>query len=153
MFRILLVDDSADDVSLLTGLMKENITRPYQVYVATGGWDALDFLHCHGPDRDAPRPNLILLDINMPVMNGLELLSRIKSDPELALIPVIMLSSSNSPAEIRRAYATHGNCYVQKPTSLDNSQRLIQAMQAFWMEMVVLPPYEDETAAVVTPDR
>src|SRR5690242_1890317 len=127
MFRLLIVDDSSESVALLRAVMRENIKRPHEVYVADNGAEALDFLYCRGPYVDAPRPNLILLDLYMPRMSGLEVLSQIKADPELGVIPVIMLSTSDAPREIRRAYQAHANCYVQKPTDLERSNRFVMA--------------------------
>ena len=142
MFRLLIVDDNPSDVEVLTQLT-QTLQRPHEVYVAVDGEDALDFLLCRGAYVDAPRPNLILLDVNMPRMNGLELLSHIKADSELCVIPVIMLSTSDSPAEIRKAYQAHANCYVQKPTSSERANRLIQAIESFWMDVAVLPPCDE----------
>jgi CheY-like chemotaxis protein len=84
-------------------------------------------------------PDLILLDMNMPRMNGLQALRSIKTDPQLSVIPVIMLSTSNSPAEVRQAYEAHVNCFVQKPTNLERSERLVRAIELFWMDFAVLP--------------
>ena len=142
MFRLLIVDDNPGDAELLWQLLR-TLNGPHEAYFAIDGVDALDFLYCRGPYADAPLPNLILLDINMPRMNGHELLARLKSDAELSIIPVIMLSTSSSPNDIRRAYQLHVNCYVLKPTTLDRAQKLVQAVEAFWMDVAVLPPRED----------
>jgi two-component system, chemotaxis family, response regulator Rcp1 len=144
MFHLLVVDDSPADAALLRRLLNV-IDRPHEVYFASDGVDALDFLCCRGPYVDAPRPNLILLDVYMPRMNGHEVLAQIKSDPELSMIPVIMLSTSVAPDDIRKAYQAHANCYVQKPGSLASAEKLIQAIEAFWMDVVVLPPCEEQT--------
>ncbi len=142
MFRLLVVDDNHADRELLKILLKR-VDRPHEVYFATDGMDALDFLHCRGPYFDAPRPNLLLLDLNMPRMNGLDLLKRLKADPEFRVIPVVMFSSSASAGDIRKAYEAHANCYVQKPANLDRAHQLIQALEAFWMDVAILPPCEE----------
>jgi len=137
-FRILIVDDNPADANLLTELMK-NLQRAHEEYTVSDGLEALDFLHCRGVYQNAPRPNLILLDVNMPRLTGVETLSAIKGDPELSVIPVIMLSTSNSPDEVRRCYQAHANVYVQKPTELERSDQLIRAIEAFWMDFAILP--------------
>lgn len=137
-FRILIVDDNEADAKLITELMK-NLQRPHAEYIVNDGLEALDFLHCRGRYHSMPRPNLVLLDVNMPGLTGIETLSAIKGDPELSVIPVIMLSTSDSPDEVRRCYQAHANVYVQKPTDLDRSDRLIRAIEAFWMDFAILP--------------
>src|SRR5690348_15478927 len=102
MFRLLIVDDNPLDQALLRDLLRA-LGRPHEVYFASDGTDALDFLYCRGPYVDAPRPNLVLLDVNMPRMNGHEVLAQIKNDPELSVIPVIMLSTSTLREDIKRA--------------------------------------------------
>lgn len=141
-FRILIVDDNPADAHLLTELMK-NLQRAHEEYTVTDGLEALDFLHCRGVYQNAPRPNLILLDVNMPRLTGVETLSAIKGDSELSVIPVIMLSTSNSPDEVRRCYQAHANVYVQKPTELERSDQLIRAIEAFWMDFAILPSSEE----------
>ena len=143
MFRLLIVDDSEAYRQFLKDLSK-NFRSPHETYFANDGLDALDFLHCRGPYLDAPRPNLILLDVNMPRMGGLEFVALIKADPELGVIPVIMLSSSDSPSDIREAYLAHANCYVLKPNSLEGADKLIQAIEAFWMDVVILSSCDEE---------
>jgi len=130
------------ETALLRNLL-QTLDRPHEAYFATDGLDALDFLHCRKPYDDAPRPNLILLDVNMPRMNGHEFLGRIKNDPEFSVIPVIMLSSSTRPEDISRAYQAHANCYVLKPNSLENAEKLIRAIEAFWIDIVILPPCDE----------
>ena len=92
-----------------------------------------------GAYANARCPHLILSDMHMPFSNGLELLSAIKSDPELSIIPVIMLSSSISPTEVRLSYQAHANGYLQKPTTLENLTRLVRAIEAFWINLAILP--------------
>jgi CheY-like chemotaxis protein len=137
-FRILVVDDSPVDVFLLREALKAFV-RPCQIDWVRDGPSALDFLGRSGVHVDAQRPHLILLDMNMPGMSGLETLRAIKSDPELSIIPAIMLSSSTSPSDVRLSYQSNANAYLQKPTSLENSARLLHAIEAFWMDLAVLP--------------
>jgi chemotaxis family two-component system response regulator Rcp1 len=137
-FRILIVDDDKAAGRLFQEMMK-GLDRACELYFVGDGVEALHFLRRRGEYADAPSPNLILLDLNMPRLGGLETLSAIKNDPELAVIPVIILSSSSAPDDIRRSYLLHANCYVQKPSSLDRSEKLAQAVQAFWIDFALLP--------------
>jgi two-component system, chemotaxis family, response regulator Rcp1 len=146
-FRILVVDDDPAGVRVLQEVMK-NLQRRHELHVVWDGTEALDFLHCRAPYLDAPRPNLVLLDLNMPRLGGLETLSAIKTDPDLRAIPVIMLSTSNSPQDVRRSYQAHANCYVQKPANLEGSVKLIQAVESFWMEFVLLPTPDERKPPV-----
>jgi chemotaxis family two-component system response regulator Rcp1 len=139
MFRILVVDDDPASGYLLQNLMK-NMQRPHELHVVKDGLDALDFLHHRGSYRDIPLPNLILLDFHMPRLSGPETLAAIRSHPELRFIPVIMLSTSDRPEDVRRSYEAQANCYVQKPTDLDRSVKLVNAVEAFWIEFALPPP-------------
>jgi|HubBroStandDraft_1064217.scaffolds.fasta_scaffold04976_6 chemotaxis family two-component system response regulator Rcp1 len=143
-FRILVVDDDPAGARVLQEVMK-NLQRPYELHYVSDGGEALDFLHRRRAYLDAPRPDLVLLDVNMPRLSGLETLSAIKSDPELCVIPIIMLSTSNSPKDVRNSYQAHANGYVQKPTSLESTMKLVQALESFWMDFVLLPALEDRT--------
>ena len=143
-FRILVIDDDPAGTRLLQEVMK-NLQRRHELHFVWDGVEALDFLHCRGAYPDAPRPNLILLDVNMPRLGGLETLSAIKSDPELCAIPVIMLSTSSSASDVRKSYQAHANCYVQKPPNLARFVKLVQAVEAFWMDFVLLPACDDRT--------
>jgi two-component system, chemotaxis family, response regulator Rcp1 len=141
-FHILVVDDDRAGAELLRTMMK-SLRGRYEVYFVWDGVEALDFLHRRGAYRDAPRPNLILLDINMPRLGGLETLSEIKSDPALYVIPVIMTSSSSSLDDVRRSYRASANCYVQKPTNLKGSVKLLHAVESFWMDFALLPASDE----------
>jgi CheY-like chemotaxis protein len=142
-FRILLVDDDPAGAHLFRELMK-NLQRRHELHFARDGVDALEFLHRKGPHAGAPRPHLILLDINMPRLGGHETLSAIKGDPALSAIPVIMLSTSGAREDIRRSYQARANCYVRKPTTLEGNLKLMQALETFWMEFVLLAEHEEE---------
>ncbi len=139
LFRILVVDDNPADVYLLQQEALSTISRPHRLDWVKDGSEALDFLHRRGSHANALRPDLVLLDINMPLVNGLEALREIKSDPELSIIPVIMLSTSAVPDEVRESYQAHANCYVQKPTTLEQLVRLIGVIESFWMDLAILP--------------
>lgn len=139
MFYILAVDDDPTIGFLLKKLMKDD-ARPHELYVVQDGLQALDFLHRRGAYKDFPRPNLILLDVEMPRLNGLETLVVVKNDPEFRSIPVIMLSTSDRPDYVRRSYEAHANCYVLKPTSLERSAKLIEAVGAFWIDFALESP-------------
>ncbi|MGD1093219.1 MAG: response regulator [Bryobacteraceae bacterium] len=142
MFRILVVDDDPVSANLLQEVMK-NLHPRNELHFVWDGAEALDFLHGRGAHSGAARPNLILLDMNMPRLSGLEALSAIKNDPELCVIPVIMLSASNSPQDVRRSYQAHANGYVQKPTDMGRSMKLIQALQAFWADFALPAPVSE----------
>ena len=133
--RILLVEDSLGDV----GLIREAFATceaKVDIRVARDGMDALDKL-----DRGAfaERPDLILLDLNLPRMDGRELLVRLKADPELRSIPVIVFTSSNAPRDVARAYALHANCYLVKPPDLAGIERVVSQVNDFWIKTVRLP--------------
>jgi two-component system, chemotaxis family, response regulator Rcp1 len=137
-FRILIVDDSATDVFVFREALK-SLGRPCTVDWLNDGSGVFDFLCRRGIFANTPKPDLILLDVNMPGASGLEILSEIKNDPELGAIPVVMLSSSTSPADVRTSYLSHANGYLQKPSSLQNLMRMVRAIEAFWMEVAILP--------------
>jgi chemotaxis family two-component system response regulator Rcp1 len=146
MFRILIVDDDPAAAHLLKEVMKPLLNRA-ELHFVSDGVEALDFLHQRGAYPQAPRPNLILLDINMPRLGGLETLSAIKSDPELYIIPVIMLSASSHPGDVRKSYQALANCYMQKPADLDRSMKLAQAIEAFWMDFALQPAPDSRPAS------
>jgi CheY-like chemotaxis protein len=140
-FHILVVDDDRAGAQLMRRVMK-NLRARYELHFVWDGVEALDFLHRRGAHSEAPRPNLVLLDINMPRLGGLETLSAIKSDPELYVIPVIMLSTSNSSDDVQECYKARANCFVQKPIDLERSMKLLQAIETFWIDFALLPPIE-----------
>ena len=135
-FHILVVDDDPSEARLLREMMKI-LQRPHELHFVLDGSEALDFLRGKAPYAGAPRPHLVLLDLHMPRVGGLETLSAIKGDPELCVIPVIMLSSSDSPSDVRKSYQAHANGYVRKPTDLSRMLQLVQAFESFWMDFVL----------------
>ncbi|MFL6450240.1 MAG: response regulator [Bryobacteraceae bacterium] len=136
--HLLIVDDDVAQVSLFRCLLRELGYDHRCHHVASGG-QALDFLRGKHPYEDAPRPDLIILDVNMPGMNGCEVLSKIKSDPAFSSIPVVMFSVGISQAEINHCYAHHANAYVQKPLDYHSNLCLINELQQFWFQIARLP--------------
>ena len=136
--EILLVEDNPGDVRLTQEALKESKVHN-AMHVAEDGVEAIEFLKREGPYADAPRPDLILLDLNLPRMDGRETLSIIKSDPELKRIPVVVLTTSEDDADILKAYDLHANCYIQKPVDLDRFIQIVESIEGFWLSIVKLP--------------
>jgi CheY-like chemotaxis protein len=113
-----------------------------EVSVVHDGVEAIEFLRRQGPYAKAPRPDLILLDLNLPRKDGREVLAEIKPDPELGRIPVVVLTSSKAEADIVRAYDLHANCYVTKPVDFGGLMEVIKSVDEFWLSVVRLPPNE-----------
>src|SRR5689334_6079515 len=137
MIEILLVDDSAADVRLTLEALKEAKLRN-TIHVAYDGESALDFLRKPGQRR----PDMILLDLNLPGMDGREVLAEIKGDPELSIIPVVVLTTSRAEEDIVRTYRLHANCYITKPVDLDQFVKVVQSIEEFWFTIVRLAPNE-----------
>ncbi len=137
--EILLVEDSEPDI-LLTQEAFEEASVKNRLHIARDGEEALHFLRREGRHSAAPRPDVVLLDINMPRKNGLEVLKELKSDPELASIPVLMLTTSQAEDDIRASYAQHANGYVIKPVGFENFLTAIRAFEGFWLNFVRFPP-------------
>ncbi len=136
--EILLVDDNIGDVVLTKEALKgADFTN--RVSIARDGFEALDCLRKTGKFANAPTPDLILLDINMPRKNGCEVLEEIRRDERLKLIPVVILTSSEAEDDIRRAYELGANCYVTKPADLDEMVKIVQAIDFFWTTVAKLP--------------
>ncbi len=136
---ILLVEDNPGDIRLVTGALAETDLNPSVVCVRDG-LEAMRYLRCQPPYGYAPRPILVILDLNLPRMDGRAVLSEIKSDPELALIPVILLSGSDAPQDITASYALHANAYIVKPRDLEGMTETIRSLVDFWLKRVCLPP-------------
>jgi len=139
LIEILLVEDSPADI-LLTREAFEHNKIVNAIHVAEDGIQAMDFLRKQGKYASAPRPDLILLDLNLPRKNGREVLAEIKADPELRSIPVVVLTTSNADEDIFKAYDLNANCYVVKPVGFDNFMKAIQSIRHFWFSVVTLPP-------------
>jgi CheY-like chemotaxis protein len=136
---ILLVDDDEGDVLLTTKALKQGKVVN-SMHVARDGVEAMDFLHRVGPFDDAPRPDLILLDLNMPRKDGRETLTEIKNDAQLRTIPVVILTTSDSERDVAMMYNLHANCFVTKPVDLGQFIRMVQEIKEFWFTIVKLPP-------------
>ena len=137
--EILLVENNPGDVRLTKEALKE-ATFVNNLHVVGDGVEALSFLHKIDKHADAIRPDLILLDLNMPRKDGREVLAEIKTDPELKNIPVVILTTSNTDEDVLRSYDLHANCYITKPVDVDQFMAVVQAIEAFWMKTVELPP-------------
>ena len=136
--EILLVDDNVGDVVLMKEALK-GANFGNRVSIAYDGIEALEFLHRTGRFTSAPKPDLVLLDINMPRKNGCEVLDEIRHDEELKLLPVVILTSSEAEDDIRRAYELRANCFVTKPSDLDEMVKVVQAIDHFWTTVAKLP--------------
>ncbi len=149
-FHILVVDDDRVGAELLRTLMR-NLRVSHQLHFVWDGVEALDFLRRRGAYASAPTADLILLDLNMPRLSGLETLSELKSDPELYVIPVIVLSTSAHSQDVQRSYEARANCFVQKPIDLARSVKLLEAIETFWMDFALLPsPVHSGTTIALT---
>jgi chemotaxis family two-component system response regulator Rcp1 len=139
LIEILLVEDSPADILLTREAFQQN-KIVNTIHVAEDGIQAMDFLYKRGKYASAPRPDLILLDLNLPRKNGREVLAEIKADPNLRAIPVVVLTTSNAEEDILKAYELNANCYVVKPVGFDNFMKAIQSIRHFWFSVVTLPP-------------
>jgi len=137
--EILLVEDSPGDVRLTREALTANKIRN-TLHVVADGVQALAFLRKQGKHANAPRPNLILLDLNLPKKDGREVLAEIKGDPDLRRIPVVVLTTSGAEEDILKAYDLNANCYVTKPVNLDSFIQVVKSIESFWVMVVELPP-------------
>jgi CheY-like chemotaxis protein len=135
---VLLVEDSAAEARLAREALLE-VTFPVELHVASDGEQAMEFLRRQGPYRNAPRPLLVLLDLNLPRKDGREVLRDIKADDDLRRIPVVVLTTSQAPSDIARAYELHANCYIQKPLELDGFIEIVKSIHRYWLQMAELP--------------
>jgi chemotaxis family two-component system response regulator Rcp1 len=142
-FDILLVEDSAGDVRLTRQAFKDAKINIH-LHVASDGIEAMDFLNREGKYRDVPRPDLILLDLNLPRKDGREVLEEIKENPGLMSIPVVILTTSDSEEDILRSYLLHANCYITKPVDLDGFLKIVKSIDCFWLTIVKLPENRGE---------
>jgi two-component system, chemotaxis family, response regulator Rcp1 len=136
--EILLVEDSPGDVRLTREALVEGKVRN-NLHVVEDGIEALRFLRREDEYADAVRPDLILLDLNLPKMDGRQVLEKIKADAELRTIPVVILTSSEAEEDICRAYDLHANCYVTKPVDLEQFITVVKSIEMFWFTIVKLP--------------
>lgn len=137
-FSILLVEDNPSDVDLTVEALRGGANPP-RVSAIGNGREALRFLRREAEHAEAPRPKLVILDLNLPGMHGSDVLDAIKSDPELKSIPVLVFSSSSDDRDIRRAYDLHASCYVTKPDDFEGYVRALGALDRFWTQHVAYP--------------
>lgn len=137
--QILLVEDNPADV-VLTRAALEEAKFANDLHVVGDGEEAMRFLRREGEHANATRPDLVLLDLNLPRMDGREVLAAVKSDPDLKRIPVVVLTTSSHDEDILRAYDTHANAYITKPVDLDCFVKAAKSLQNFWIGLVHLPP-------------
>ncbi|ACY17281.1 response regulator [Haliangium ochraceum] len=136
---ILLVEDNPADVDLTLEAFEQSGVRG-TLHVATDGVDALRFLRREGEYAEAPRPAMVLLDLNLPRKDGREVLTEIKQDQGLRNIPVVILSSSASDDDVLASYRLHANSYIQKPSSFARYIEVVRALDVFWFQVVTFPP-------------
>lgn len=139
--RLLLVEDNPGDVRLIQEAIEEG-RIDYELFVVRDGETALDYLHQRGDHEDALRPHLVLLDLNLPKVNGFAVLERIQENPDLAGLPVIVLTSSTAQEDIVRSYDLHTNAYLMKPIAPDEFIALVQTLETFWLTLVRQPSME-----------
>src|SRR5713101_7498691 len=136
--EVLLVEDSPGDVRLTQEAFRD-ANKSVHLHVASDGVEAMAFLRHEGAHVHAPRPDLILLDLNLPKMDGREVLAKIKKDDRLKTIPIVILTTSEAEADILKSYQLQANCYLSKPVQLDAFQSLVKSINDFWLIKVKLP--------------
>jgi len=136
--EILLIEDFAPDACLFSQLLSDNCSE-YRLSIVDDGEDALGFLKRTGSFTNAPRPDLIFLDLNLPKRTGLEILAEIRANPALRPIPVVIFTSSQNERDVNAAYSSGANLYVKKPSSLEQLEQLMQALSRIWLEYGELP--------------
>jgi CheY-like chemotaxis protein len=135
---VLLVEDNPGDVRLTMEALKDGKVRN-DLYVARDGVEAMAFLHREGQYTEVPRPDLVLLDLNLPRKDGREVLAEMKTDETLRRIPVVVLTTSQAEEDILKTYDLHANCYITKPVDLDQFIQIVQSIEEFWLTIVTLP--------------
>lgn len=138
---ILLVEDNPADVLLMQEALRDG-KIVNSLYIASDGDEALDFLYRRRAYGNAPRPDLIMLDLNLPKKDGREVLAEIKNDPELKSIPVVVITTSKSEEDVFKSYNLHANCYITKPVRLSQFFRVVKEIENFWFTLVKLPGRE-----------
>ena len=136
---ILLCEDNLGDVYIITDFL-QNSDREYNLHHVTNSEAAIDYLEQLGKEQGSSRPDLILLDLNLPKKHGFEVLEEIKTNPQLKIIPVIILTSSSSEQDILKSYALYGSCFITKPFDFEEFTEVIKKIENFWFNLVRLPP-------------
>ena len=139
--ELLLVEDSEPDVRLTIEALHEAKVKN-RLWVVEDGVEAMEFLRQENRHADAPRPDLILLDLNLPRKDGREVLREVKADPSLRRIPVVILTTSRSEEDVLRAYDLHANCYITKPVDFSRFMEVVKSIEDFWLTVVKLPDGE-----------
>ncbi|NWF54319.1 MAG: response regulator [Syntrophaceae bacterium] len=137
--QILLAEDNPDDIELTVEALKDSRVRN-RLIVVKDGEEAISYLQAKGKYQNAIRPDLILLDLNMPKKNGRDVLREIKNDPKLKRIPVVILTTSQAEDDIAHTYDLHANCYITKPLDFNQFLRVVKSIEDFWLTVVKLPP-------------
>ena len=136
--EILLIEDNPSDIRLTQEALKESKLKNI-LHVVEDGEEALAYLYQHPPYGQAPKPDLILLDLNLPNLDGREVLGQIKQDPALNHIPVVVLTTSDAVEDIMKSYQLYANCYITKPIDLEQFVKVVNAIEDFWLTIVKLP--------------
>jgi chemotaxis family two-component system response regulator Rcp1 len=136
--NILLVEDNLGDIRLTQEILKDSKILN-KLIIAHDGEDALAYLHGEREDSSTARPDLIMLDLNLPKKGGIEVLAQIKEDPQLKRIPVVVLTSSKAEKDILKTYNLHANCYISKPVNLEQFCVVVKSIENFWLTIVKLP--------------
>ena len=148
--EILLVEDSPSDTDLTLEALKDFKVRNH-VSVVEDGVQALQFLRRQGPFAEAPRPDLIMLDLNLPRKDGREVLAEIKADDDLKTIPIVVLTTSRAEQDVLRAYQLNANCYITKPVDFNQFLEVVRSIESFWLFVVTLPPAPKPAAEAALP--
>ncbi|MDE2292730.1 MAG: response regulator [Elusimicrobia bacterium] len=137
--QVLLVEDDPGDVRLTEEALKKSKLL-VMITVVEDGEKALQYLRQEGPYKNVVRPDLVLLDLNLPRVDGRQVLEQAKGDPKLRAIPIVVLTTSSADADILKAYGLGGNCYITKPVGFEEFRRIVRSIEEFWFEIVKLPP-------------
>lgn len=136
--QVLLVEDNEDDVELTLAALEDSRVR-MDIHVVPDGMAAMRFLRNEGEYQNKPRPDLVLLDLNLPIMDGREVLKDIREDSDLTDIPVVVLTTSQNEEDILRMYKLHANCYISKPVDFRQFTKVVRQIEGFWLQLVKLP--------------
>jgi len=137
--NILIVEDNPGDARLIKEVLNEGKILN-DLHIVKDGVEAMEFLHKRGEYAKAPRPDLIILDLNLPKKDGREVLAEVKSDQHLKSIPIVIMTTSNAEEDILKSYNLHANCYITKPIDLNQFIKVVKSIEEFWFSIVKLPP-------------